>query len=175
MISSNLVSRIDFNPPLFTFSHHLPLCGYWKSPMTSTSLCFHHPHIHHPLLHLNFTLPQSFIPLSSPRCGPLVLPHPRSVDWASAAGWWPPPGCWWCCSCPWDADDRRPAEPSSGGDAGRGASSAGPGTGRPAAAAAGSGSTAPEKSASGTSPPPGETLTTGQHRNTHTHTHGHTV
>lgn len=50
-----------------------------------------------PLLHLNLILPH---PRSHP-CSVLpLLPHLRSVDWGSVAGWWPPPGWWWCCSCP---------------------------------------------------------------------------
>lgn len=50
-----------------------------------------------PILHLNLILPH---PRSYP-CSVLPLvPHLRSADWGSVAGWWPPPGWWWCCSCP---------------------------------------------------------------------------
>lgn len=108
-------------------------------------------------IYISFS-PASFLPL---------LPHLRSVDWGSVAGWWPPPGCGWYCSCPWGAGGRKHAEPSSACDAEPGASLTGPDTGRPGAAAAGNGSTAPEKSASGTSPPSGETLATVWHRSTH--------
>lgn len=50
-----------------------------------------------PILHLNLILPH---PRSYPISVLPLLPHLRSVDWGSVAGWWPPPGWWWCCSCP---------------------------------------------------------------------------
>lgn len=177
MITSALKSHISLNLPvvhkaMFCFSFHTnqstSVCGYKNRLLTSTSLFF--------IPHTPTTLkckPKPSCTLIPPPAPSIIslrllpfLPHPRSADWVSVAGWWPPPGCWWCCSCPWGAGGMTLAGPSSGGGAGRGASSAGPGTGRPAAAAAGSGSTAPEKSASGTSPLTGETLSAGQNRST---------